>query len=94
MCNNGMSCMHGCIQLCLILRILIRKKNNGSKALVSKWHPFIPVGHEQMAEFGGRGKCFQCSKLSKYKFFLLFAPKEKTLLCIILNRNTEVELLF
>lgn len=47
-----------------------------------------------MAEFGGRGKRFQCSKLSKFKFFLLFAPKEKTLLCIILNRNTEVELFF
>lgn len=39
-----------------------------------------------MAEWG-RGAA-SVSKLSKYTSFLLFAPKEKTRLCIILSRNT------
>lgn len=34
------------------------KKYNGSKAPVSKWHPFIHVGHEQMAGFGGGARAF------------------------------------
>lgn len=46
-----------------------------------------------MAELEG-GEGVEFSKLSKYEFFLLFASKDKTLLYIIVNMNTEVEFFF
>lgn len=76
-CDDSMSCVHGCTRLCLILCILIRKNTMAARPAPPELNPFIHVGREQMAELRGGG-CFQKSALSKCGFFLLFEWKNKT----------------
>lgn len=55
-CDNGMSCMLGCAQVCLILWILNRKNTMAARTLVSQQHSFIRLRHEQIAKLWGGGE--------------------------------------